>query len=378
MRRVPFIGGFEETLVRLVSRAVLYVSVIAAGVMTVGLGVERFLASILDAPPARVASAVAADTIIRTGQLQPTQDSWVDQLRDPAYWAARRGGGSARPANKSGPFWGFVPAFPPLVRYNLGVFSAPPPAEVPAPRRGDQSTFRTVCVRLCDGAFFPLSFSTTKDNFAADADRCSQSCGMQARLFVYKNPGSEIEDMEDLDGRPYRKLTTAFRYKTTYDEACKCRPHPWEEASTTRHKVYALEAAQAKGSKTADVELKDLRAKMRKAESDAAADKVRLAQAKIDEQKQLAEAAKTAKAAARLAAKGRPAKADDASRAVEAKAPVVAAADSGATKRRTSTAAPPNRQASLPGEPGVVIMRLGTSTTFVRVYNQSRPASATR
>ena len=210
-----------------------------------------------------------------------------------------------------------------------------------------------------------------------------RSCGAEARLFVYRNPGSEIEDMEDLDGRPYKKLATAFRYKTKYDEACKCRPHPWEEASTSRHKVYALEVAKAKGSRTADAELKDLRTKLRQAEFDAAAKKPAWRRRNVDEQKRIAVEAKAAKAAARIAAAGKKAKTDDASRAVEAVAPMAVATDPMSAKRRASiarplNAVPPNRQASLPYEPGVVIMRLGTTTTTVRVMNQSRPVSATR
>lgn len=376
---------------RVAARAVIYVCGVAAGVLAVGHGVERFLASIFDAPQVgveqvrveatRVASTVdATDTIVRRGHLQPTQDSWADQLRDPKYWASRRPSSAARPNGNPGLFWGFGSALPPGVRSNLGIFFPPQLLEQPAPRRIDQSTYRTVCVRLCDGAFFPLSFSTTTENFSDDADRCSRSCGTEARLFVYRNPGSDIEDMEDLDGRPYKKLATAFRYKTKYDEACKCRPHPWEEASTTRHKVYALEAARAKGSRVAEAELKDLKAKLRQVETDAESEKSRIAQAKLDAQKRIAADAKAAKAAARLAATGKTAKTDDASRAVDAMAPAAAGPlpTLTSTKRRAAISAPPSRQASLPIEPGVIITRLGTGPATVRIMNQSRTTSATR
>jgi hypothetical protein len=45
--------------------------------------------------------------------------------------------------------------------------------------------------------------------------------------------------MIDLTGQPYVKLGTAFRYRVSYDSACKCRPHPWEEASRLQHLSYA-------------------------------------------------------------------------------------------------------------------------------------------
>ena len=62
-------------------------------------------------------------------------------------------------------------------------------------------TFRTVCVRACDGFFFPISFSTTQSGFARDAQMCQSSCpGTQAELYVYHNPG----ETRRRDGFPIR------------------------------------------------------------------------------------------------------------------------------------------------------------------------------
>jgi len=61
-------------------------------------------------------------------------------------------------------------------------------------------------------------------------------------LFVYRNPGGGIEDMKDLEGRPYNKLDTAFLYRTQYLSDCKCQPHPWEAEAADRHSKYALAA----------------------------------------------------------------------------------------------------------------------------------------
>ena len=38
------------------------------------------------------------------------------------------------------------------------------------------ATYRTICVRLCDGYFFPVSFSTLPNHFPRDADICQQKC----------------------------------------------------------------------------------------------------------------------------------------------------------------------------------------------------------
>ena len=50
-------------------------------------------------------------------------------------------------------------------------------------------SYRTVCVRLCDGSYFPLSFATTADHFDEDEQLCKSRCGTPAKLYVYKNPG---------------------------------------------------------------------------------------------------------------------------------------------------------------------------------------------
>jgi len=62
-------------------------------------------------------------------------------------------------------------------------------------------------------------------------------------LFVYRNPGGDIQDMKDLEGRPYDKLDTAFLYRTQYLSDCKCQPDPWEAEAVDRHRKYALAAA---------------------------------------------------------------------------------------------------------------------------------------
>ena len=124
------------------------------------------------------------------------------------------------------------------------------------------ATYRTMCVRLCDGFYWPVSYATSEERFERDASACANSCGGQARLFVYRNPGSDIEDMQDLQGRPYRRLSTAFLYRTQYVSDCKCQPHPWEAESKDRHQLYALAAARSKGNKQVAKDLEALQQKV--------------------------------------------------------------------------------------------------------------------
>ena len=84
-------------------------------------------------------------------------------------------------------------------------------------------TYRTLCVRTCDGYYFPISFSTVRSRFAADEQSCQSMCpGTDVALYIHHNPGQESEAMISLAGEPYTALPTAFRYRKEYDPACAC------------------------------------------------------------------------------------------------------------------------------------------------------------
>lgn len=84
-------------------------------------------------------------------------------------------------------------------------------------------TYRTMCVRQCDGYYFPISFSTTEAMFGRDADICSQRCSSgDAELFVHENPGGTPENMTSLDGRAYSDLPNAFQYRRAFKKGCSC------------------------------------------------------------------------------------------------------------------------------------------------------------
>jgi hypothetical protein len=139
-------------------------------------------------------------------------------------------------------------------------------------RKSAATSYRTVCVRLCDGYFFPLSFATSQDQFAADQATCARSCASPAKLYVYENPGQEPEQMVDLAGRPYAKLSTAFLFRSKLDLSCKCNPNPWEQEAVDRHRKYAETAAKKKQSRQAALD-----AGWTKGERRADADKARAA-----------------------------------------------------------------------------------------------------
>ena len=95
----------------------------------------------------------------------------------------------------------------------------------PADNGGPAGTYRTVCVRTCDGFYFPVSYSTVPSRFAADAQTCQRLCpASQAFLYTYRNPGEQIEQAVSADGNaPYTALPNAFRYRKEVVSACSCR-----------------------------------------------------------------------------------------------------------------------------------------------------------
>jgi hypothetical protein len=85
-------------------------------------------------------------------------------------------------------------------------------------------TFRTVCVRSCDGYYFPISYSTVQSRFADDARTCQRECpATAAELYTYRNPGEDIGQAVSLSGQSYTALPTAFQYRKEFTAACSCR-----------------------------------------------------------------------------------------------------------------------------------------------------------
>jgi Protein of unknown function (DUF2865) len=99
---------------------------------------------------------------------------------------------------------------------------------------GPQSgTYRTVCVRTCDGGYFPISFATVPARFPDDEKTCKALCpATEATLFSYRNPGEDINAAVSTNGQPYTQLPNAFHYRQEFNPACACKAagQTWSEA----------------------------------------------------------------------------------------------------------------------------------------------------
>ena len=122
----------------------------------------------------------------------------------------------------------------------------------PAPRNYG---YRTMCVRLCDGFYWPISNATGRSRFRSDAQQCESSCESPAKLFYSRGIATPAEQMIDLQGKPYSALPNAFRYREKYMPECRCKPDPWsEEAKADYAKRADMAEADAAGKKVADVQ----------------------------------------------------------------------------------------------------------------------------
>ena len=85
-------------------------------------------------------------------------------------------------------------------------------------------TYHTVCVRSCDGYYFPISYSTLPTHFAEDQQTCQRECpAADVSLYSYRNPGEGMDQAVSTGGQLYTTLPNAFRYRTALIAGCSCR-----------------------------------------------------------------------------------------------------------------------------------------------------------
>lgn len=96
-------------------------------------------------------------------------------------------------------------------------------ANCPSPLGGRTTT---VCVRLCDGYFFPIGYGSDESEYERDARLCMLRCpNQQTELFVRRGGDTPIAEAESaITGDAYIELANAFLYEADYNPACGCLP----------------------------------------------------------------------------------------------------------------------------------------------------------
>jgi hypothetical protein len=88
------------------------------------------------------------------------------------------------------------------------------------------STYRTLCVRQCDGFYFPVSTATTQNQFSEDEAKCHTQCAAPAELYYHRSD-QDVEQMVSLSGRPYSEMPNAFRNRKVYIRGCSCNSNEY-------------------------------------------------------------------------------------------------------------------------------------------------------
>jgi hypothetical protein len=86
-----------------------------------------------------------------------------------------------------------------------------------------------VCVRACDGGFFPVPYVGDRDSLA----KICQALCPNAETRLYSMPfGGTIQDSGSTSGLPYANLTNAGKFEQALDSNCSCRrkEQSWAEA----------------------------------------------------------------------------------------------------------------------------------------------------
>jgi len=120
---------------------------------------------------------------------------------------------------------------------NQNPFFQHPPAEQALPLPGEDLSPRggsqALCVRSCDGGFFPLSITAHGAEPEQLAELCQALCP-NAEVSVYtRSPYQDIKTAVSLEGdTPYSEMPNAFRFQRSFDPACTCKPKEksWAEA----------------------------------------------------------------------------------------------------------------------------------------------------
>lgn len=101
-----------------------------------------------------------------------------------------------------------------------------------------RGTFRTICVRMCDGYYYSLSHTGSRRRFEQDAERCKgQYPPGEAVLFYHPFPGDDISRARTLDGKRYADQEYAFAYRSAFMPQCAAQLQ--HGLAALRERVYA-------------------------------------------------------------------------------------------------------------------------------------------
>ncbi len=111
------------------------------------------------------------------------------------------------------------------------------PIEPEKPRMGGP---QTVCVRTCDGFFFPLA--NNPGGRDSSDEMCQALCpGVETLAYGMTNGGDIQNAVARATGQPYASLPNAGKYQRSFDSACTCRAQGQSWAQALKEAEYLLD-----------------------------------------------------------------------------------------------------------------------------------------
>jgi hypothetical protein len=98
-----------------------------------------------------------------------------------------------------------------------------------------------ICVRGCDGGFFPITYSAKSSHLDDLNALCKAMCpGADAKLYT-QSQWKGLESAVSIDGEPYADHPNALKFQTSYDPSCGCkrRDESWVEALAEAERLLA-------------------------------------------------------------------------------------------------------------------------------------------
>ncbi len=98
-----------------------------------------------------------------------------------------------------------------------------------------------ICVRQCDGGFFPVSYSARRANLEELATLCKALCPNAEVALYTKSLWGELDSAVSMSGESYGDHPNSLKFQKTRVPACGCKPpdKSWAEALADAERILA-------------------------------------------------------------------------------------------------------------------------------------------
>ncbi len=117
----------------------------------------------------------------------------------------------------------------------------------PRPDEGERAGSSAICVRSCDGGYFPLTVKARAGKLTDLQELCTALCpNVEAKLYTLP-AGGNVADAVNPAGEAYSRHPNAFLFRKKYDAACACKPagKDWGQVLNEAEKIIDKETGGA-------------------------------------------------------------------------------------------------------------------------------------